>query len=198
MNQKMEEKKTDLRILRTRKNIHQAFFDLLREKPYEKITVAEISDLAMINRNTFYLHYRDKDELMENLCQEHLASFQKLLDRQAQSSQFSASLRKTVTSVLEEIDQNRAFYRVMLNNSDTRFTERLKEQIISQMMKSVPADAAGQYRIPVEFVISGFIGSIRLYLTEESSISLSELDALIWKLITCNSLEILLSMQETQ
>lgn len=50
----------DLRVLRTRKMITQAFFSLLRNKKFEKISIQEIADAAMINRATFYAHYANK------------------------------------------------------------------------------------------------------------------------------------------
>lgn len=43
----------DLRVKRTRKLITQAFFALLRKKKFEKISIQEIADSAMINRATF-------------------------------------------------------------------------------------------------------------------------------------------------
>ena len=50
-------KTTDRRVLRTKKNIRQAFLHLLSEKSLSQITVKELSDLADINRKTFYMYY---------------------------------------------------------------------------------------------------------------------------------------------
>ncbi|MFZ3108240.1 MAG: TetR/AcrR family transcriptional regulator, partial [Lactococcus raffinolactis] len=47
-------KKVDLRVKRTNKLITQAFIKLLRSKTFDKITINDISDEAMINRATFY------------------------------------------------------------------------------------------------------------------------------------------------
>ena len=55
-------KSDDLRVKRTRKLISQAFFGLLRKKKFEKISIQEIADSAMINRATFYAHYADKQD----------------------------------------------------------------------------------------------------------------------------------------
>lgn len=64
----------DLRIQRTRKNIINAFIELRASKPLEKITVKELSDLAFINKATFYTHYRDIYDLAEQLENEAVAS----------------------------------------------------------------------------------------------------------------------------
>lgn len=61
------EKKTDLRILKTRNAIINAFITLRAKKALDKITVKELADLAMINKATFYLHYKDIYDLSDTL-----------------------------------------------------------------------------------------------------------------------------------
>lgn len=51
---------------RTKNAIIEAFWQLLEEKPYNKITVKDIVDSCQINRNTFYYHFHDIPELLEN------------------------------------------------------------------------------------------------------------------------------------
>ncbi|OIK22644.1 TetR/AcrR family transcriptional regulator [Bacillus amyloliquefaciens] len=62
----------DKRKRRTQKLILDTFFMLLNEKPFDKITVNQISKLADINRGTFYLHYQDKYELLEKTIKIHI------------------------------------------------------------------------------------------------------------------------------
>lgn len=50
---------------RTKNAIMDVFWQLLEEKPYNKITVKDIVDRCQINRNTFYYHYHDIPELLE-------------------------------------------------------------------------------------------------------------------------------------
>ena len=72
-------KSDDLRVKRTRKLISQAFFGLLRKKKFEKISIQEIADSAMINRATYYA---DKQDLYDSLIDQFLASFTGILDEQ--------------------------------------------------------------------------------------------------------------------
>ncbi len=57
----------DLRIEKTRCAIRNAFLQLRSKKPLEKITVKELTELANINKATFYLHYSDIYDLSETL-----------------------------------------------------------------------------------------------------------------------------------
>lgn len=49
----------------TKSAIIDAFWQLLEERPYTKITVRDIVELCQVNRNTFYYHFHDIPELLE-------------------------------------------------------------------------------------------------------------------------------------
>ena len=53
----MEHTSKDLRVRRTLKAIRSAFYELVLTKNYSDISITELTDLAEINRKTFYLHY---------------------------------------------------------------------------------------------------------------------------------------------
>ncbi len=55
---------------RTQKAISDAFWQLLEEKPYNKITVQNIVERCQINRNTFYYHFQDIPALTEHSIKE--------------------------------------------------------------------------------------------------------------------------------
>jgi AcrR family transcriptional regulator len=46
--------------------LHEAIGALIREKAYDRITVAEILDRAKVSRSTFYVHFRGKDDLLSS------------------------------------------------------------------------------------------------------------------------------------
>lgn len=60
-------KKEDGRIRYTKMRIRTAFYELLREIGYEKISVTAICSRAEINRATFYKHYLDVPDLVDKL-----------------------------------------------------------------------------------------------------------------------------------
>jgi AcrR family transcriptional regulator len=68
----------DPRVKRTRQLIHQAFFELAREKDFQSISVQDIAERATLNRATFYSHFEDKYDLLDSVIREkfgaHLAS----------------------------------------------------------------------------------------------------------------------------
>jgi AcrR family transcriptional regulator len=56
---------TDPRILRTRRMLMEALLKLLNQKEFDDISIQEIADEATLNRATFYLHYPDKNALLQ-------------------------------------------------------------------------------------------------------------------------------------
>ena len=73
--------KTDRRILRTRDTLGDALVELIREKPFDHITVQEILDRAGVSRSTFYQHYRDKDDLFLSDVEDFFEMMSTLLTR---------------------------------------------------------------------------------------------------------------------
>src|SRR5579864_2601578 len=56
---------TDPRILRSRQMLMEALVRLLNRKEFDNISVQEIAEEATLNRATFYLHYADKNALLQ-------------------------------------------------------------------------------------------------------------------------------------
>ena len=60
-------KKQDLRVIKTEKAICEAFLQLRKKMPLEKIKVRDICRIALINTSTFYNHYADIPTLSDSL-----------------------------------------------------------------------------------------------------------------------------------
>lgn len=64
------EKKMDPRVKRTRALLQQALMKLIKEKPFDRITVQDIANRAELNRATFYAHFEDKHGLLNDTLRE--------------------------------------------------------------------------------------------------------------------------------
>ena len=71
---------TDPRILRSRRLLMEALARLLMKREFQDISVQEIADEATLNRATFYLHYPDKNALLQAMTGER---FRDLIERRA-------------------------------------------------------------------------------------------------------------------
>lgn len=98
-NERAPQKKTDLRILRTRDRLGDALVGLMQEKPFDTIRVQEVLDRASVGRSTFYAHYRDKDDLFLSDVDEFWEAMATMLSRRGESSTRVAPVRELFAHV---------------------------------------------------------------------------------------------------
>jgi AcrR family transcriptional regulator len=79
-------RKPDERIRRTRNRLGNALLALILEKPIDKLTVKEVLDRAGVGRSTFYLHFRNKDDLFLSELEEGLEMWTTALTRAQEKS----------------------------------------------------------------------------------------------------------------
>ena len=94
----------DRRIQKTRDLLHRALAGLIREKPYDSISVKEILDRANVGRSTFYTHFGDKDELLVSAIHDLLASMQ---SDKTPSAERSERMIGFSLPIFEHIDHHR-------------------------------------------------------------------------------------------
>jgi AcrR family transcriptional regulator len=90
---------TDPRVLRSRQMLMEALLRLLNRKEFDDISIQEIADEATLNRATFYLHYPDKNALLQAMT---AARFSDLIARRGLSfSDCDGALRAIALGVCD-------------------------------------------------------------------------------------------------
>ena len=125
----MEEKGTDRRVRRTKARLRQAMTQLMLEKDLSSITVRELTDLADVNRGTFYTHYKDIYDMIDQVENEIFSELEDLLDLHT-----SEIVQRDIAAVLQEVfrfvGRNQNLCRVFLTRqSADRFFQRLNQLI---------------------------------------------------------------------
>lgn len=70
----------DTRVQYTKKVLHNAILELLKEKSIDKVTVKEICEIAGLNRGTFYLHYNSPADLLKDVENQFISDNMKYFD----------------------------------------------------------------------------------------------------------------------
>jgi len=102
-------RKQDARIRRTRERLGMALLQLILEKPFDSVTVQDVLDRASIGRSTFYLHFRDKNDLL--LCQ--LELFLEMMSTMLSAKKEKSRRLAPVTEMFEHIASQRKLYRAL-------------------------------------------------------------------------------------
>ena len=100
----------DRRIVRTRLAIREALVELINDKGFDALTVSDLVRQANINRGTFYLHYKDKFDLLEQTETEILQEIQHIFLRtnslQAGDFNNNDALQRLVIMMLEYVKEH--------------------------------------------------------------------------------------------
>src|SRR4051812_44921158 len=62
--------KMDARVRRTRDALGDALVELMQQKPFDEVTIQDVLDRAGVGRSTFYVHFKDKDDLFMSDAEE--------------------------------------------------------------------------------------------------------------------------------
>ncbi|MFF2176526.1 TetR/AcrR family transcriptional regulator [Lysinibacillus sp. NPDC058147] len=133
-----KKQKMDPRVMRTRQLLRDALVELIEEKGYDKITVQDITERATINRATFYLHYRDKLDLLYQSSEEILNDLMGNINVTFEDKTEIDFLKNedephdTFIHLFEQISLNSKLYKVFLTEKDIPyFSSGIKEIIIN-------------------------------------------------------------------
>jgi AcrR family transcriptional regulator len=153
-------KQTDLRVIRTRQMIRDAFLELMDTVGFSKITVENLAKKAFISRNTFYLHYTDKFDLLNQLENEILAGLREIISDLPFDDMKANGLTDRATMVLRHVfayvQENHIFFKlVMSENGDPAFLPKLGETIKTIMLDK---GMESKLRIPGHYMAAIIVG----------------------------------------
>ncbi len=122
------EKKTDLRIIKSKNAIKNAFLDLMEEKGYANITITDIAKKAMINRKTFYIHFETKEALYNSISNELLSILSPTLNKLQNLD--GKEQRQYVINMLLHFKEHKDIFNILVKDkTNPDFLNKLKEKL---------------------------------------------------------------------
>jgi AcrR family transcriptional regulator len=160
--------KIDRRILKTKRQLRQGLTELLEEKSVKDITVRELSDLVDINRGTFYLHYKDIFDMVEQIENEMFENFRRALDEYPVEVLKGKPL-PMLMNIFRFVKANSDMCRVLLSkHGDISFVDRLKklvkERCLNDWMEVFNVNKSQNFEYCYSFIVSGCIGLLQSWL----------------------------------
>jgi AcrR family transcriptional regulator len=187
----------DPRIARTKQMLRDALMQLIEEKGFDSITVRDLTSRAGLNRGTFYLHYRDKFDLMEQSKEEVWRELSQLVQRADPLLLYQYSQRDEaspfVIDIFEFIAANADFFKVMLGPKafPQRIITLIREHIYDQFLQLqlseenmlVPRDYL------LAFITSAHLGVVQLWLAKGLTLPPTEIALMISRIIRLGPLQ---------
>ncbi|WP_314576483.1 TetR/AcrR family transcriptional regulator [Enterococcus gilvus] len=91
----------DIRIIKTKENIVDAFFLILEWENYQDMTVEQICQYARCSRSTFYSYYSNKEDVLKQIVDRYMTRFnQYIKNRFSKITDFENLLSKLITELI--------------------------------------------------------------------------------------------------
>ena len=186
-----EKQSNDRRIQKTINLLQDALGSLIREKPYDEIVVQEILDRANVGRSTFYMHFRDKDELLISGIHNMLGSVHAPVETRPSGNAWERIVRFSLP-VFEHIHQHRHTGTAMMGARGRAIVHEhlqkvVAEQIADEVRKHIQGRrrAAGQAPpdLLVRYVASTFILVLNWWVESRNPMPPKEVNALFHTLV---------------
>lgn len=175
----------DRRSTRTKQAIKQAFLDLTKEKPINKITIAELSQQADIGRGTFYTHYEDIYDLRSKIIEESICTLTDIFD-QTYPNKEQYDFRRFVHTLVNHVDENKAVFHFFFNDfMDDELSVQLTQILIKRIMDEEQLDMKDiKNKVEVLFSISGTTSVLTEWINGNLNVEKEELIAILDDIIT--------------
>ena len=154
------EKKEYRSAVRSRKMIRQAFFELLKEKKFEKITVTDIVKKADVNRSTFYAHYPDVMGVVEEIQEEILEYTQNFMEN-VDFRDFYANPKPYLQHIVNLVAENNELYRLLMTSAmAAKQIDQLKYILMDRTIETLDVQKGFKDKFELEFSTRFFMGGI--------------------------------------
>ena len=151
---------------RTRNLLGTALLELVKEKKFDQITIQDITDLADLNRATFYLHYNSKEELLADSLEEH---FDELVQRIATTTNNKPIWENPEADemVFAHVAENAELYRVLLGENGLGYVINRIIDYIAQFSEQQLRAGLGNvtFQAPIEIMSRHVAGSLYALIT---------------------------------
>ena len=179
----MQEETQDRRIKRTKMLLQNALVDLMLEKAVGKISVKELTQKADVNRSTFYLHYLDIYDMLEQMENEFVETIQGFFHDFFTPLPTSMPLTLFV-NISEWLEQDKEYYVKLLRGSASGYIfeeleSRIRDEFLTLLYLIFLDEESLDPRTRVNFTVSGTVGVLRMWVMEGGNISLVELSETI-------------------
>lgn len=171
-------RKADRRVEKTKSALLEAFFALMIEKGYEECGVADIVERANVGRSTFYAHYADKQDLLQDGLRglkEHLLDAS---TKRADSNVHPVLLFSL--PMLEHLLDARELFRALATKGTGSAVHRELHSMLTELIVERLDTSGGVPTAPAslvaEFVVGAFLAICFWWLSGRDELSPQEVD----------------------
>lgn len=183
----METARQDRRVRRTQKLLKESLLELMDQKEFKNISIKDITELADLNRGTFYLHYTDTYSLLQEMESEVLKDFQEIVSDRCNAFE-KDSLLHVIYPIIEYIEKNKKICKTFFeNNASNDFVNRFHLLILKNgtaiIKEQYPNAGEVTLNYFFEFITYGLTGVLKLWLDTDMKQPKEEIALMVDRII---------------
>ena len=180
------ETKVDRRVIKTRRQLKKGLAALMKEKSVNQITVKELVEEVDINRSTFYLHFKDIQDLLREIEENMEAQIKRAIEEHPIVSG-NENAFYFIEDMFRVLDEEREISKALIGpNGDMGFIHRIeriiKENSRGTLEKMFPGKKE-DLKYFYAFCLSGCLGLVKVWLNEGEEKSPEEMAQMTFNMI---------------
>lgn len=188
--------KSESKYFNTAKKMDKALISLLQEKTFEYITVSEICKKASVNRSTFYLHYENTVDLLNETARFLINDFISYFNvdtkniiykfKEASLVELNFISDDYLHPYLSYIKENKRVFTTVLSHADSfgfnEVFQRLYENIFNPILERFDYPLADRKYVMM-FYLNGITAVVTEWLKDGCEKSIGEVSQIIYECI---------------
>ena len=172
--------KIDRRIRKTKQAIQQAVVKLLSDQNLESITITQVAAMADVNRKTFYNYYESTNQVLEEIENDIVQSFDEVISTINMKKDFKSPtwIFESLTNIIQ---QDFEFYSDLMQSNKVgdinliaKISQTLKQRVIAILHLDIFEDDFTR-DLTINYVIAGMMEVYQEWLRDPKKIPLDEL-----------------------
>lgn len=155
------QKKEDLRIIKTKKNLYEGLLSMMKTKSFEDIKVSDICQISLVNRSTFYDHFTDKYELLSSLIKDLENELSKKLDENDNLQTSKQYYIQMIKLLFDHISENIHIYNsIIKNNNNSIASDMFKDTLLKDVKNHIDSKNNYNGNIPIEIISIFYVSAV--------------------------------------
>lgn len=171
------------RKLRTRKKLKDATLSLVLEKGFDDVTIQDIVERADLGRGTFYVHYRDLQDILWDIIQDGLQESMQVGEYKSSQGAYPQGYVGYLVT-FETVAKHQDLYHAMLGV----ITQRVADYLAGSIQDSIESrqfmpDVDSPPAITAQYVVGALMRLVLWWLETPNDYSPSQMADIVYKLI---------------
>lgn len=160
----------------SRRMIKTTLAELLMENELSHVTVTNLCSMADINRSTFYSHYLDIYDVMEDMEEEFVQKVSFIL-----GGGTSRVMLNQMRDLVSYIDKHRQLYLALAKRGD--IVEKCIEKLVKDHKEAASSENGAKHTAIIRYAVCGVNSIMEKWASEELELPYQELAILLYQLV---------------